>query len=186
MNLCLKTYVVRYRRYLIGLVLALVFISTHAAEQPPLSRGMALLTDGRMAPEMILPNMDDELVDLKDFRGKTVIINFWATWCPPCRREMPSMERLFQRLNKDKFSVLAVNIGEDFDTVFAFTGTLSLQPTFPMLFDPDSTTLEQWKVRGLPTTYVVGPDGRITHRAIGGREFDNDEIIRQLNTVGAN
>jgi peroxiredoxin len=129
-----------------------------------------------MAPDFTLQDMDDETYTLSSYRGKVVMLNFWATWCPPCRREMPSLERLYSRLKERGFMVIAVNQFEDPDIVFEFTGRLSLEPTFPILFDRDSTVAEQFGVKGLPTTYLLDKDGRIRYRAIGGREFDHTEI----------
>jgi thiol-disulfide isomerase/thioredoxin len=127
-----------------------------------------------------LPNLDEELTDLSDFRGNVVVVNFWATWCPPCRREMPSLERLKNKMEAEGVTVLAVNIGEDADTVFSFLGTVEPSPTFPLLFDSDAASLEDWGVKGLPTTFVVAPDGAIAYRAVGGREFDHPAILEQL------
>ncbi|MDO9007715.1 MAG: TlpA disulfide reductase family protein, partial [Thiobacillus sp.] len=109
-----------------------------------------------------------------------VLINFWATWCPPCRREMPSMERLRQALQDEAFSVLAVDVGEDADTIEAFTSQLDTTPGFPILLDTRSHTMQVWKVAGLPTTFLVDRQGRIVASAIGGREFDHPEITRAI------
>jgi thiol-disulfide isomerase/thioredoxin len=127
-----------------------------------------------------LPNLDDEIIDLKQLVGKVVVVNFWATWCPPCRREMPSLERLYQITGDAGVMVLAVNIGEDIDTVFPFLGSIEPSPSFPLLFDKAARSLSQWKVKGLPTTYVVGPDGNLAYRAVGGREFDHPDVLKQL------
>ena len=112
-----------------------------------------------------------------------MVVNFWATWCPPCRREMPSLERLNQRLGQRGLAVLAVDVGEDADTVFAFTGQLEPAPAFPLLLDRDSATLQPWKVKGLPTTYVVDAQGRVIYRAVGGREFDHEGLMKQLESL---
>jgi len=109
-----------------------------------------------------------------------VLINFWATWCPPCRREMPSMERLSQALQGEAFSVLAVDVGEDADTIDAFTAQLDATPTFPVLLDTRSRALQAWKVRDCrPPSWSTG-QGRIVASAIGGREFDHPDIIRAI------
>jgi thiol-disulfide isomerase/thioredoxin len=118
--------------------------------------------------------------DLADLRDRLVLVNFWATWCPPCRREMPSMERLHQALKDQGLTVLAVDVGEDPDTIFAFTGQLNPAPTFPMLVDPDGKTAEAWAVLGLPTSFVVDTQGRIIMRAVGGTEFDDPELVEKL------
>lgn len=169
---------------LLGAALLSCAIGT-AAELPPLSHGLTALDGQIPAPPLVLPDLDDEIVDLSTLRGKVVLINFWATWCPPCRREMPSMERLRQKVDPNKIVILAVNIGEDEDTVFSFLGTIEPQPEFPMLFDRDSSTLAAWQVRGLPSTYVVAPDGKLAFRAIGGREFDHPELVKQLQQLAA-
>jgi thiol-disulfide isomerase/thioredoxin len=109
-----------------------------------------------------------------------VLINYWATWCPPCRREMPSMERLSQALKGEAFSVLAVDVGEDADTIDAFTSQLDTELSFPILLDTRSRTMQAWQVAGLPTTFLVDKQGRIAASAIGGREFDHPEIIRAI------
>jgi len=109
-----------------------------------------------------------------------VLINFWATWCPPCRREMPSMERLSQALKGEDFVVLAVDVGEDADTIHAFTSQLDATLRFPILLDSTSRAMQAWKVAGLPTTFLVDKQGRIAASAIGGREFDHPEIVRAI------
>ncbi len=120
---------------------------------------------------------------MADYKGKVVLVNFWATWCPPCRREMPSMERLYQKLKGEPFTVLAPDQIESFDIVFSFMGQLEPSPTFPILLDSKSTASRAWKVKGLPTSFLVDKQGRIAYRAVGGREFEHPEIesiIRKL------
>jgi len=125
-------------------------------------------------------DMDEEMVDIKDLKGKVVIVNFWATWCPPCRREMGSLERLYRATKDKNVEILAVNIGEDVETVFSFLGTVEPSPSFKMLFDLDGSSMEKWKVLGLPTTFFINIDGEIVYRAVGGREFDHPEIQKAV------
>lgn len=159
----------------------LIFVhSTFAAELPPLTHRLTPLPDPKPAPAMVLSDLDGKSHDLASYKGKLVVINFWATWCPPCRREMPSLERLRQRLSKHGLDVIAVDVGEDADLVFAFTGQLEPVPAFPMLLDLDSSVMQHWRVKGLPTTFVVDSQGRVIYRAVGGREFDHQGIIDQL------
>jgi thiol-disulfide isomerase/thioredoxin len=132
------------------------------------------------APKLKLLNMDGQEVNLEKLRGHVVLVNFWATWCPPCRREMPSLQRLWQKLGKSELQIVAVNVGEDADTVLGFMGTLDDSPTFPIVFDKDSAVLRAWPVKGLPTTFLIDRKGRIIYRAIGGREFDSPESIRLI------
>jgi thiol-disulfide isomerase/thioredoxin len=165
---------------LAALLLCVMSLSALAAGLPPLTRGLTPIPPGTAAPPLRLPDMDAATVDLADLRGRVVVVNFWATWCPPCRREMPSLERLTQVMAEDDLEVLAVNIGEDEDTVFPFIGMVEPAPSFPLLFDKEATSLEPWGVKGLPTTFVVAPDGSLAFRAVGGREFDHPEIVQQL------
>lgn len=130
------------------------------------------------APKLKLLNMDGQEVNLEKLRGQVVLVNFWATWCPPCRREMPSLQRLWQKLGKSGLQIVAVNVGEDADTVLAFMGTLDEPSTFPIVFDKNSAVMRAWPLKGLPTTFIVDRKGRIIYRAIGGREFDGPKNIR--------
>jgi thiol-disulfide isomerase/thioredoxin len=163
-------------------IIILFFISgvSNAEELPPLTHKLSALKTPISAPALLLQNMDEEMVDIKDLKGKTLVVNFWATWCPPCRREMGSLERLYQVTKDKNVELLAVNIGEDIDTVFSFLGTVEPSPSFKMLFDPDGLSMESWEVLGLPTTFIINPKGEIVYRAVGGREFDHPEIIKAV------
>ena len=149
---------------------------SYAAEVAPLTHNLTKLKTKIVAPGLRLKNMDDEIIDIKDLKGKVIVVNFWATWCPPCRREMASLERLHLATKDKNVVVLAVNVGEDLDTVFPFMGNLEPSPSFPILFDSEGKVMKQWKVRGLPTTFIIGRNGTIIYRAIGGREFDTPFI----------
>lgn len=169
------------RPILAGVLAMLVWGGALGAEGlPPLSDRLTLLEEPQPAPPLRLADLDGELHDLADLGGRLVLINFWATWCPPCRREMPSMERLQQQLRERGLSVIAVDVGEDAETVFAFTGQLEPAPSFPLLLDPDAEAARAWGVKGLPTSFVVDPTGRVIMRAVGGTEFDDAAAVEQL------
>ncbi len=153
--------------------------AVHAQGLPPLTHQLTPI-EAAVAPPLRFKTLDDESVDLAELKGKAAVVNFWATWCPPCRREMGSLERLHQASREEGVEVLAVNIGEDEDTVFSFLGTVEPMPTFKILLDLEGASMETWKVRGLPTTYIIGPDGRVAYRAVGGREFDHPNIQEAL------
>ncbi len=164
-------------------IFMLLVTKISVAESPPLTHGLTSLKKTFAAPELRLKNMDEEIIDIKDMKGQVIVINFWATWCPPCRREMSSLERLHQKTINRNVTVLAVNVGEDIDTVFSFFGTVDPAPTFPIVFDHDSDAATKWKIKGLPTTYIVDADGVVIYRAIGGREFDHPELMRKVVTL---
>ena len=135
------------------------------------------------APDFSLPDIDGAVHRLSDYRGKVVIVNFWATWCPPCREEMPSMQRAWERLRQEGVVILAIDIGEDQDTIFTFTADYPVE--FPLLMDRESKVIAQWAVRGLPTSFVVDPDGRIAYRAVGGRDWDHPAVMETLTGLRA-
>lgn len=174
----------RLRKHVVGAALAMCCAfgagaGAHAADLPPLSHSLNLQTP-KPAPALKFKDIDGKTLDLAQLKGKVVLINFWATWCPPCRREMPSMERLSQAFKGKPFVVLAVNVGEDADTIEAFTSQLDTTPTFPILLDTRSQGMRAWKVAGLPTTFLVDQQGRIVASAIGGREFDHPEMVQAI------
>jgi thiol-disulfide isomerase/thioredoxin len=150
---------------------------------PELSHKMTRLATPVAAPDFVLQDMDEEPHALKDYRGRVVMVNFWATWCPPCRREMPSMEALYRKFQERGFTVIAVNEWEDPELVFPYMGQLSVFPTFPVLFDREGEVSQAYQVKGLPTTFLLDRQGRIVFRAVGGRDFNHPEveqIIREL------
>ena len=144
-------------------------------------KGLTQLPDRPQAPDFVLTDIDGNQYRLSDYRGQVVITNFWATWCPPCRAEMPSMQRAWDQLEKEGILMIGINVGEDEDTIFQFTASYSVD--FPLLMDQDSNVINQWPVRGLPTTFVVGPEGKIIYRAIGGREWDNLELLDRVRAL---
>jgi peroxiredoxin len=180
----------RQLRRLSSLLLwAMLSVAGTASAAPPLpemSHTLTILKPAKAAKNFTLPDLDGKPHRLSDLRGKVVLVNFWATWCPPCRREMPSMERLSQRLKDQPFVILGVNQQEDPEQVFVFTAQVDPSPNFPILFDRNSKVANAWGVLGLPASFIVDKQGRVVYRAMGGREFDHPEIertIRKLLTI---
>lgn len=167
-----------YRVLMLALLLSIS--SSYADGLPPLTHKLTVISDASPAPELQLKNLDGEVVALNKLKGKVVVVNFWATWCPPCRREMGSLERLYQKTKGHQVEVIAVNIGEDEDTVFSFTGEVEPSPNFQIVLDTEAASMNTWKVRGLPTTFIISTDGTIAYRAVGGREFDHPSIVNNI------
>jgi len=157
------------------LILLLLLVSSPFSEAQQAGKGLTQLTNTPPAPDFVLNDLDGKQHRLSDYRGQVVIINFWATWCPPCRAEMPSMQRAWEGLQREGIVILGIDVGEDEDTIFLFTANYPVE--FPLLMDSDSAVINQWPVRGLPTTFVVDPKGRIVYQAIGGREWDDPELL---------
>ena len=121
---------------------------------------------GFVAPDFELKALDGSTVRLSDFRGHPVVINFWATWCPPCRMEMPAIVREYKRYRDRGLIVLAVNQAEQPEKVATFRDTY--QMPFPILLDEHMTVSEQYEIRFLPTTFFVNADGVISDMVTGG------------------
>ena len=147
---------------------------------PELSYDLTKLKTPVKAPEFTLPDMDNEMHSLKDYSGKVIMLNFWATWCPPCRREMPSMEAVYQTFKGQPFVVIAINEWESEEVVFPYLGQLQVFPTFPILFDQNGDISKAYNVKGLPTTFVIDKKGQIVYRAIGGRDFNHPEVVKLI------
>jgi thiol-disulfide isomerase/thioredoxin len=129
-------------------------------------------------PPLALPDLEGRELRLENFRGRVVLVNFWATWCEPCREEMPSMNRLRASLAGQPFEVLAVNLGEPETRVRRFMEQVPLD--FPVLLDRENAAARAWRARVLPASYVVGPDGRIRYAAIGGLDWSQEAVRKRI------
>ena len=164
-----------------AIMLCLLCDAALAADASPGQQTLPPLAKPFVAPDFRLKDENGKVIRLSDFRGQVVVLNFWATWCPPCREEMPSMERAHQKIKGEKIAIIAVNVGEDEDTVFGFTGQHPL--TFPLPLDTDGSVVDQYPVVGLPTTFIIDPSGKATHQAVGGRRWDDDKLLNQLRAM---
>jgi peroxiredoxin len=122
-----------------------------------------------LTPEFSVTGTDGKKVSLKDFRGKIVFLNFWASWCEPCREEMPAMERLYQEFKNKNFVVLAVSVKDRKQDAIDFAKELKL--SYPVALDPEGQVGLLYGAWGLPTTYIIGPKGEGLARAWGPAEW---------------
>lgn len=132
----------------------------------------------KRAPELRLTATDGNTYDLKDYRGKVVLLNFWATWCPPCVEEIPSLGRLQQRFAPDDFSVVSVDIGETAADVEAFLKIVKAD--YPVLLDSQGSAVKTWELRAFPTTFVLDRDGYVRLGYFGGLTWDDNSVITTL------
>ena len=160
----------RVRRLVAASLVALAGVGASAHAAAPF---MTPVDPARVAPSFTLKDIDGKTHTLAEYRGKVVLVNFWATWCPPCRAEMPSIERLYASMKGKPFVVLALDQGESVDSVFAFMGQLSPSPTFSVLLDGKTQTAHAFGVMGIPSSYLIDKQGRIVAQAIGGRDYDS-------------
>jgi peroxiredoxin len=151
------------------------------AQADDLGKGLTTLPAQTPAPPLELNDIEGKTHRLADYKGQVVIVNFWATWCPPCRAEMPSMQRAWETLRDEGVVMLAVDVGEDEDTIFSFTANYPVE--FPLLMDRDSKITKDWPVVGLPTTFIVDKAGYLVYRAVGGREWDEPELVKAIRAL---
>ena len=136
----------------------------------------------QLAHDFSLSNLSGKQVKLSSFRGKIVLLNFWASWCPPCREEMPSIETLYNKMKGKKFQILAVNLDEEgVDVVKRFVS--KNRYTFPVLLDPDNKAAVKYGIYSIPTTYIIDKQGYIIDSYIGSRDWSEDKVISALKKI---
>lgn len=132
-----------------------------------------------LAPDFAVPDLAGKAVRLSALRGKVVLVSLWTTWCPPCRAEMPSMEKLYQRLRGRDFELLAVSQDEDGKRVVEpFVREMRL--SFPILVDPDHQVGDRYGVWGYPETFIVDRTGHVAEHVVGPREWDSAASVAQI------
>ena len=134
---------------------------------------------GMLAPDFTLKDPQGNQVSLSGFRGRPVMINFWATWCPPCRYEMPFMETVYRERAADGLVILAVSIDEDPNEVPRFMKEFGI--TFPVVLDTDQSVATKYRIRPIPTSFFVDKDGVIRDMQIGA--MDKKTILKKLSKV---
>jgi peroxiredoxin len=134
------------------------------------------LKTGRPAPDFTFSGLDGKIVSLSDYRGHVILVNVWATWCPPCVDEMPSMERLYKELKGENFEILAVSIDSlGAKAVAPFMKKYNL--SFPALMDPDATIRTLYQTTGVPESFIVNQEGILIKKIIGSRDWATPEVI---------
>jgi thiol-disulfide isomerase/thioredoxin len=136
---------------------------------------------GGAAPALDLADPEGAQHRLADYRGRVVLVNFWASWCGPCRAEMPSIERLRQAMQDRPFTVLAVNVGESPRLAREFAEQLSVH--FTVLLDRDTRTTKSWGAKVLPATFLVGPDGAIRYFYYGELDWSGGEARSRIEAL---
>jgi len=159
---------------IVAVVVAAAFGYVYLAE----NKGYALKV-GTEAPGFRLPSLAGGEVDLASQRGKVVVLNLWATWCPPCVAEMPSLERLHRALSPEGLSVVTVSTDEDEASLREFVSQRAL--TIPVLMDPGGrVAANKYRTTGYPETFLLDREGRILKHVVGPAEWDSPEMLGEL------
>lgn len=165
---------------LLALFIVLLPAAADATGPMALPKGVRSLPP-QPAPQFRLSDMDGRLFDLAQARGSWVFVHFWASWCRPCREEMPAIQRLSRLMEDAPLRIVLINTAEDEDSIFSFMAVVA--PDMSTLMDRDGQATEAWRPRGLPATYLVDPRGVIRYQALGGRPWDQPayvEFLRKL------
>jgi thiol-disulfide isomerase/thioredoxin len=163
---------------------AFLAAATLAALYGPTPAGAGQLEpvpDTGATPSLMLPDLGGRQHSLTDYRGRVVLINFWASWCPPCLAEMPSLERLHTAMSGRPFTILAVNSEETKSTVWKFTSLLKLD--FTILLDEKGTASGDWQVEYFPTSFLLDREGTIRYVAYGPRQWDSRQLVEAIGAL---
>jgi thiol-disulfide isomerase/thioredoxin len=161
------------RKFIKGLALAAVFALP----------AFAASTSSGPAPAFQLSGRGGKAIDLSQFKGQVVMINFWATWCGPCRQEMPLLEDIYKKYKPMGFTLVGVNVEPDAKDAEAWLGKLSKPVTFPVAFDTDSKVSKMYKVAGMPSTVFVDRKGNIRVMHKGYKPGDEDFYLTQIRSM---
>jgi len=159
---------------MLGLVATVVAASDRAAD-PAVALRISRTGMGSDMPGFNLTALDGRPIRSSDLKGKVVVLNFWATWCGPCKEEMPALDRLRKRFDSQEVAVLTVTTDAQRDGIADFLKQLGL--SLPVLLDESREVSDVFTVRGLPTTFVIGKDGKMVGRAVGPRVWDGQDAV---------
>ncbi len=153
---------------------------TSEVSEGPLA-GLQPVAGTPAATTLQLRDLDGREWDLATLRGEVVLLNFWATWCPPCVEELPSLGRLNRKLAGRAFRVISVDVGEEAQQVRQFLQRVPAD--FPVLLDPDGSTTGPWKLRAFPTSFLIDREGRLRYGYFGGLQWDAPEVLEHIDTL---
>lgn len=166
------------RRTVIGMLTTAILPQSPAANTLPL-----IALPGEVeAPDFSLPDLAGTLHRIAEYRGRPLLVAFWAVWCPPCRRELAALAELRRRLADTSLAVLSINLGDSAERIASFLADHPA-PDLPILLDRDRTTAAPWHVRGLPVAYGVDSGGILRLGAIGERDWRASLIETQLRAL---
>lgn len=136
---------------------------------------------GTALPDFTLADLQGKQHRLSSLKGKVVMVNFWATYCTPCIKEMPSMQRLADKFKGQPFQILAIDMAEQRSDIDAFFKRFKINVNFPILLDTEGEVVEAWMVSAVPTTFIIDQQGTIRYALFGAIEWDSDEVVKTVN-----
>ena len=166
-----------------GLICSLVLWALGCGEAEIAHKGAASAGPTVFPPQLHQwKDFEGKSVDLNDYKGKVVILNFWATWCVPCKKELPSMQKLYDAIKLDGVEVVAISIDRDKkDRIQQYIKNYNL--TFPVLLDPNQKVRKDYFIMGLPTSYLIGADGKLKGFISGAREWNSTASKKMFSTL---
>lgn len=164
----------RQRQALTVVACVLLSFPAAAGELRPLSKTIT-------APELVLPDLEGKEHRLEDFHGRVVLVNFWASWCIPCIKEIPSLKRLRAELSGKPFEILAINVREGKNRVRNFAAQYRID--LPILLDAGGSQFEAWGSQVLPTTFIVDAESKVRYLGLGDLEWDTGEARAAINNL---
>ena len=173
-----------YRATACAITVLLLGVPDSLPAHDPSRHGFKLVTFARpfTPPDFSLMDLSGKRAELAEFRGQYVLLNFWATWCPPCVKEMPSMDVLYQRYRDRGFAVVAISSDkEGAQLVRSFTEKLGV--SFRILLDPDGRISEAYGAKNLPVSFLLDRQGNVIAAAQGAREWDSPEALSALEEI---
>ncbi|MGO9093439.1 MAG: TlpA disulfide reductase family protein [bacterium] len=166
------------------LILLVALVFTSEGEEGDLFSKIRIdpIKGDKKAPDFSLRDLNGNKVEMKQLKGKIILLNFWATWCGPCKEEMPSLEVLHQRFKERDFVLLSISVDyERLERVQEFINKHHY--TFPVLLDPQGETLDLFEVKGVPTTFLIDKTGRMVGKATGPRDWKSPEVFCLINLL---
>ena len=140
-----------------------------------------ILKIGALAPNLILKDIEGKIVNLKEYRGKVVLINFWASWCPPCLEEMPALAAIYQKLRSKGFEILAISLDDKIQNAIDFVKKEKLP--FKVFMDPEGKSAQEYLVYGLPYTVLLDREGKVLFKIFGGHEWDRGKELERIQSL---
>ncbi|VAW91476.1 hypothetical protein MNBD_GAMMA23-1020 [hydrothermal vent metagenome] len=168
----------KYQKFIFLLILCYLPVTAMAKDSLPEPPKGILKLAPYSAPAIELKDIDGVAFNLSETKKHWVFVHFWASWCGPCRKEMPAIQKMWNILEKEGLKMALINTSEDEDTVFNFIGIYA--PNIRALMDRDGQITEKWRPRGLPATYLVDPNGQVRYQALGGRPWETKVYLKFL------